>query len=82
MNAIYLSYALYEAGKEFNFSRQIRASTDRIKNLTISAPDIAEQNKIGDLILTYRDTIMKANHEIQNAQNNIYNILNNIIEIE
>ncbi len=82
MNAIYLSYALYEAGKEFNFSRQIRASTDRIKNLTISAPDIAEQNKIGDLILTYRDTIMKANHEIQNVQNNIYNILNNIIEIE
>ena len=73
---------MYEAGKEFNFSRHIRASIDRIKNLTISVPDISEQNKIGDLILTYRDTIMKANHEIQNAQHNINNILNDIIEIE
>ncbi|HIZ88632.1 MAG TPA: N-6 DNA methylase, partial [Candidatus Mucispirillum faecigallinarum] len=82
VNIIYLSYALYEAGKEFNFSRNIRASIDRIKNLTIYAPDISEQNKIGDLILTYRDTIMKANHEIQNAQHNINNILNDIIEIE
>ncbi|MCI6474592.1 MAG: N-6 DNA methylase [Mucispirillum sp.] len=82
VNIIYLSYALYEAGKEFNFSRHIRASIDRIKNLTISVPDISEQNKIGDLILTYRDTIMKANHEIQNAQHNINNILNDIIEIE
>lgn len=82
VNIIYLSYALYEAGKDFKFSRQIRASEDRIKDLIISVPDLSEQNKIGDIILTYRDTIMKANHEIQNAQHNINNIVSDIIEIE
>lgn len=79
MNTIYLSYALYEAGKEVNFSRQIRASIDRIKDLTISAPDIATQNQIGDTILECKCKIMKAKNNIKQARDNIDNILSDII---
>lgn len=82
MNTIYLAYALYEVGKEFNFSRQIRASTDRIKDLIISVPDIATQNQIGNTISVCRDIIRKANNEIKHAKDNIDYILNNIMEIE
>lgn len=81
MNTIYLAYALYEVGKEFNFSRQIRASTDRIKDLIISVPDIATQNQIGNTISVCRDIIRKANNEIKHAKDNIDYILNDIMEI-
>ena len=42
----YLMYALDEAGKFESFSRSNRASTERIKSLTIQAPSLAEQNRI------------------------------------
>ena len=39
----YIAWALNEAGKEVNFSRNYRASMDRIKGLVISIPSQADQ---------------------------------------
>ena len=46
ISAKYLSFVLHEAGKEMRFSRTLRASTDRIKGITIELPSIQIQNEV------------------------------------
>ncbi|KAA6323926.1 hypothetical protein EZS27_026686, partial [termite gut metagenome] len=42
----YLAWILHKEGKQQGFSRNLRASIDRIKNLTIKIPPLSEQQKI------------------------------------
>ena len=46
VNPKYLAKLLDKAGEEKRFSRHHRASTERVKNLTLSFPDIDIQNQV------------------------------------
>ena len=46
VNPKYLAKLLEKAGEEERFSRSHRASTERVKNLTLSFPDIDIQNQV------------------------------------
>ena len=46
VNPKYLTKLLDKAGEEEHFSRHHRASTERVKNLTLSFPDIDIQNQV------------------------------------
>ncbi|EAL4711532.1 restriction endonuclease [Campylobacter lari] len=50
INAKYISFVLNEAGKKQGFSRNLRASIDRIKALRIKFPSLEFQNQIADII--------------------------------
>lgn len=50
INTKYISYILGEAGKKQGFSRNLRASIDRIKALRIAVPSLEFQNQIVSII--------------------------------
>lgn len=50
INTKYISYILSEAGKKQGFSRNLRASIDRIKALRIAVPSLEFQNQIVSII--------------------------------
>ena len=50
INPRYLTWLLDKAGQEVHFSRNHRASIDRIKGLSVTVPTIQEQNNIVDKI--------------------------------
>jgi type I restriction enzyme M protein len=65
VNPRYLTLALDEIGKEKRFSRSHRASTDRIKGISIKVPDINIQNELEKEILKQEKIINKANKIIE-----------------
>lgn len=66
VNPRYLTWALNEAGKEKRFSRSHRASTDRIKGISIKVPDIKTQNDLEKEVLKQEKIIDKARKIIEN----------------
>lgn len=71
----YLRFALEQEGIEKRFSRSHRASTDRIKALTIKAPSLEEQNKFIEKIEQFETQINEAKKIIENAKNKKEEIL-------
>ena len=65
VNPRYLTWALNEAGKEKRFSRSHRASTDRIKGISIQVPDIKIQNELEKEIIKQEKIIKNANKIIE-----------------
>ena len=65
VNPRYLAWALNEAGKERRFSRSHRASTDRIKGISIKVPDIKIQNELEKEIIKQEELIDKSNTVIE-----------------
>lgn len=65
VNPRYLTWALNEAGKEKRFSRSHRASTDRIKGISIQVPDIKIQNALEKEIIKQEKIIDKAKKIIE-----------------
>lgn len=65
VNPRYLTWALNEAGKEKRFSRSHRASTDRIKGISIKVPDIKTQNDLEKEIIKQEKVIEKAKKVIE-----------------
>ncbi len=63
----YVSFVLNEKGKEARFSRTIRASIDRIKGLTIEAPDMKTQNEFAINIQKLEEKIRQAQEIIEKA---------------
>lgn len=57
VNPRYLAYALENAGKAEGFSRTKRASTERIKALTIELPSIEIQNETAKRVIELDDEI-------------------------
>ena len=60
VNPRYLAWVLNEAGKEKRFSRSHRASTDRIKGISIKFPDIKIQNELEKEIIKQEATISRS----------------------
>lgn len=75
----YLRFALEQEGTEKRFSRSHRASTDRIKALTIKAPSIEEQNKFVEKIGQFEAQIKEAQKIIESAKDKKEEILRNYL---
>ena len=67
ISAKYLSFVLHEAGKEMRFSRTLRASTDRIKGITIELPSIQIQNEVIAKIEKFEQQIEAAQKILDSA---------------
>lgn len=63
----YFMFALEEAGKAARFSRTLRASTDRIKALTIQLPSLKEQNKFVQIYRNAQKQIEEMEQVISSA---------------
>ena len=64
----YLTFALEKAGKEVRFSRNHRASIDRIKGLTIKTPDYKLQKQFADNVEKLEIQIKQAREVINQAK--------------
>ena len=65
---MYLKFALEFEGVEKRFSRSHRASTDRIKALTIKAPSIEEQNNFVKKLQNFEIQMNEAQKVIESAK--------------
>lgn len=69
INPRYLTWALYQAGKDIRFSRNHRASIDRIKGVTIKVPSPEIQEKIVAEIEVSEKQINKLELELREIPN-------------
>ena len=63
----YLTYPLLKAGEQERFSRANRASTERVRALTITVPDIDTQKDVVAKVLEYENQIAEAKSVISNS---------------
>jgi restriction endonuclease S subunit len=70
-----LAWALEQEGKRKGFSRTLRASTDRIKRLTVQLPPIAEQNRIAEQVFEYEKLIAAEQAKLGELNNKKQGIL-------
>jgi restriction endonuclease S subunit len=68
INPKYLRFALEQEGIEKRFSRSHRASTDRIKALTIKAPSIYEQNLFAEKLEKFESQMNEAKKLIEESK--------------
>lgn len=82
INPKYLAKLLEKEGLNLRFSRNNRASIERVSNINISLPEIEEQNKIVYQLIKFENKI----HDIEKKLKELYqqkiDIVNNILEIE
>lgn len=64
----YLQYELEQAGKQFGFSRSLRASIDRVGQLSVSVPPMSEQERVIREIEGYEAEIRKAEAVMQGVE--------------
>ncbi len=76
----YLTFALEKAGKEVRFSRNHRASIDRIKGLTIKAPDYKLQKQFAEKVEKLEAKIKQAKEIINQAKEKKEYILNKYLK--
>ena len=62
----YLAWVLQKEGEQLKFSRSHRASTERIKGITIKAPSITEQN-IAIKLIEMQEKLINKSKEIING---------------
>lgn len=67
INPKFLTWLLYQAGQKERFSRSHRASTERIKNLTLSFPSIDIQNTVIEHVLTLEKQVEDLQSVINSA---------------
>jgi len=75
IHPMYLKFALEQEGVEKRFSRSHRASTDRVKALTIKAPSIEEQKKFVEKVQKFATQIKEAQQVINSANERKESIL-------
>jgi len=75
INPKYLTWALFQEGKKVNFSRTYRASTQRVKALTIKVPSKVIQDKIIEKIEELENSIAKSQKIIDEASDKKQDIL-------
>jgi type I restriction enzyme M protein len=68
LNFRYLAWILEKIGVQQRFSRTYRASTDRIKKLTIEYPPLKNQNEIVSKIEKIESEIEKLNEIVENSK--------------
>lgn len=77
INPRYLTWLLDKAGQEVHFSRNHRASIDRIKGLSVSVPTIQEQDNLVAKIEKLEQKIKKAQETFAKAPQKKQRILDN-----
>lgn len=75
VNARYFAHVLEREGKKMGFSRNYRASIDRIKGITFYAPDINEQNKVAAKVAELESKIVEFKKQLEALQNRIAKLL-------
>jgi restriction endonuclease S subunit len=65
VNPKYLVYPLLKAGETERFSRSNRASTERVKSLSIMLPDIETQNEVAQHLLDMETEIIDLKRKMQ-----------------
>lgn len=63
----YLTYPLLKAGEKEHFSRVNRASTERVRALTITVPDIDIQKNVVEEVCKYESVIAESESVIAEA---------------
>lgn len=76
----YLAYAIDEEGKRQRFSRVNRASTQRIKSLTITVPPINVQKDIVEQIVSYDGEIVELKNKMSQCSANKQAILDKYLK--
>ncbi len=79
INPRYLTWLLDKAGQEIHFSRNHRASIDRIKGLTVNVPTIQVQDEIVTIIEKLEQEIKQAQTTIETAPRQKQQILDNYL---
>ena len=79
INPRYLTWLLDKAGQEIHFSRNHRASIDRIKGLTVNVPTIQVQDEIVTIIEKLEQKIKQAQTTIETAPRQKQQILDNYL---
>jgi restriction endonuclease S subunit len=80
LHSRYVAFVLDEKGKEARFSRTIRASIDRIKGISIEAPDIKIQNEFATKIEKLEEKIKQAKKIIEKAPQHKQQILDKYLK--
>ena len=82
INPKYLAKLLEKEGLNLRFSRNNRASIERVSNINISLPEIEEQNKIVDQLIKFENKIQDIEKKLKELYQQKIDIVNNILEIE
>ena len=82
INPKYLAKMIEKEGINERFSRSNRASVERVSNLTVSLPDIKEQNKVIEQVDELESKISELELKLDTLNYKIENIVNSTLEIE
>ena len=77
---LYLKYALYKEGLQLGFSRNYRASIDRIKSISVRIPSIEEQTRIVSEIEKYEKEISQLREIISQFTKRKEGVLNKYLK--
>ena len=76
VNPKYLAHILEIEGKKRGFSRNYRASINRIKGITFNVPDITKQNEVVAKVEEVEAKIADAEKQLESLKGKITEILN------
>lgn len=76
INPKYMAYLLEKEGEKIGFSRTLRASIDRIKNINISVPNIEIQNHEMEKVYILEEKIHKLEENQIDLNKKINDVLN------
>lgn len=80
VNPRYLTHILESEGKKIGFSRNYRASIDRIKGITFNVPDITKQNEVVAKVEELEAKIANAEKQLEALQGKTTEILNKYLQ--
>ena len=80
VNPRYLTHVLESEGKKMGFSRNYRASIDRIKGITFNVPDITKQNEVVAKVEELEAKIADAEKQLEALQGKTAEILNKYLQ--
>ena len=80
VNPRYLTHILEREGKKMGFSRNYRASIDRVKGITFYVPDITKQNEVVAKVEELEAKIADAERQLEALQGKTAEILNKYLQ--
>ena len=80
VNIRYLAHILKSEGKKRGFSRNYRASIDRVKGITFYVPDITKQNEVVERVEELEAKIADAEKQLKTLQGKTAEILNKYLQ--
>ena len=80
VNPRYFVWPLLKAGETERFSRSNRASTERVKALSIMLPDIDTQNEVAHQLVSMENEIAELKSKMQDCMTKKQNILDKYLK--